>query len=72
MKEANKEYMVGRNFLASFISSITVKTMAAPLERVKIFMQTDIHNLRFKKTYKGREITNYGKYVKVSVNFSDI
>jgi hypothetical protein len=64
--QSQKEYKTGRNFLASFISSITVKTMIAPFERVKIFMQTDINNLRFKKANKGREIVNYRKYIKVN------
>ena len=64
-KEAN-QFMVGRNFLASFLSSVSVKTLAAPLDRVKIFMQTDIRNLRFKKSNKSQEITNYRKYIKVN------
>ena len=66
MQQQYSDYKIWRNFFASFLSSITIKTLVAPLERVKIFMQTDINNKRFKMANKGKEITNYRKYIKVS------
>ena len=74
MGDDKQEFKWGRNILASFLASVTVKTTLAPVERIKIFMQTDINNRRFMATNQGREITSYRKniIVSVSINLSSI
>ena len=65
MQKPKREFTVWKNLGSSFVSAVTVKTLLAPLERVKIFMQTDINNRRFLVKTGGREIVSYASLVKV-------
>ena len=65
MLNEKKKFQASHNILSSFVSSIFVKSCVAPIERIKIFMQTDLNNKGFQSTNKGAEIVQYRKYVKV-------
>ena len=64
-----KEFTIWKNLVSSFSSAIIIKTSLAPMERVKIFMQTDINNRRFIATTNGKEIVSYSRLVKVNPLF---
>jgi predicted RNase H-related nuclease YkuK (DUF458 family) len=65
MKE---EFQWKMNLFASFLASISVKTTLAPIERIKIFMQTDINNKRFLKQSSSSEMKSYITFIKVISN----
>lgn len=65
MKE---EFQWKMNIAASFLAAITVKTTLAPIERIKIFMQTDINNKRFLRQSPNAEIKSYTNFIKVVSN----
>ena len=65
METKKKDFKLSKNLFSSFSSSIIVKTSLAPIERIKIFMQTDINNRRFIAKTSGKEIVAYGQLIKV-------
>ena len=60
-----EEFKWRKNILASFLASVTVKTTLAPIERIKIFMQTDINNKRFLRQSSNTEMKSYNNFIKV-------
>ena len=66
MAETEKTFKLWKNMFSSLASSISIKTALAPIERVKIFMQTDINNRRLLASTHGKEIVTYKDLVKVS------
>ena len=67
METKKQDFKLWKNLVSSFLSSIIVKTSLAPIERIKIFMQTDINNRRFIAKTHGKEIVSYGHLIKVKI-----
>jgi solute carrier family 25 (adenine nucleotide translocator) protein 4/5/6/31 len=47
------KYVFTKNFLSGGLAGIISKTIVAPIERVKLLMQTQRENDKIKKPYKG-------------------
>ena len=63
------EYKWTLSVISSFFAATSVKTLFAPIDKIKIFAQTDINNREFisKSNSSGRN--SYLKYIKVNKRY---
>ena len=69
MSENKTKYKYLPNLASSLLASSFIKTILAPIERVKIFMQTDINNKTLTKQLNGKELTKYKQIYWVMILF---